>query len=59
MIIHVAWCKLNFYAVKMRCLLVLFYFNFSNKLSREKQNEFLIELLTPIREIWLSDEMQM
>jgi len=44
--------------VKDRCTLTEALVIASNKLSREKQNEFLIELLTPIREIWLSDEMQ-
>ncbi|XP_020614458.1 exportin-5-like [Orbicella faveolata] len=44
--------------VKDRCTLTEALVIASNKLSREKQNEFLIELLTPIRDIWLSDKMQ-
>lgn len=35
----------------------LFFF-FSNKLGKEKQNEFLVELLTPVREMWLGDKLQ-
>ncbi|XP_078355368.1 exportin-5-like [Oculina patagonica] len=44
--------------VKDRCTLTEALVIASNKLDREKQNEFLIELLTPIREIWLSDKLQ-
>ncbi|KAJ7365547.1 Exportin-5 [Desmophyllum pertusum] len=44
--------------VKDRCTLTEALVIASNKLSRGKQNEFLIELLTPIREMWLGDKIQ-
>jgi len=44
--------------VKDRCTLTEALVIASNKLGREKQDTFLSELLTPIREMWLSEKIQ-
>ncbi|RMX35484.1 hypothetical protein pdam_00003840 [Pocillopora damicornis] len=44
--------------VKDRCTLTEALVIASNKLSKEKQNEFLVQLLTPVREMWLGEKIQ-